>query len=127
MQRISAENKALAEERKSEKIVKYAIGSFSMFVIAFTVALGIVSTAEKQTSGESTGVGFNTVQTSASLVEQLLFYIQSFFINALGFFGLSLNSSSINIILIVALVIAVFVAGERLFLRGKLKQTVELK
>lgn len=126
MQRIAAENKALAEERKSERIVKYAIGSFSLSIIGFTVMLGILSGAEKQQS-ESTGIGFNAVQTSNSLIEQLLYYVQSFFINALGFFGLSLDSGSVNIILIVVLLVAVFLIGERLFLRGKLKSSVQLK
>ena len=127
MQRISAENKALVEERKSERIVKYAIGSFSVFVIAFTVVLGIISSAGKQVSGETTGVGFDSVQTSNSLVEQMLYYVQSFFINALGFFGLSLDSGSVNIILIVAVLVGVFLVGERLFLRGKLRQSIQMK
>lgn len=127
MQRISAENKALVEERKSERIVKYAIGSFSVFVIGFTVVLGIISSAGKQVSGETTGVGFDSVQTSNSLVEQLLYYVQSFFINALSFFGLSLDSGSINIILIVAVLVGVFLIGERLFLRGKLRQSIQMK
>ncbi len=127
MQRISAENKSLVEERKSERIVKYAIGSFSLFVIGFTVTLGIISSTGKQTSGDPTGVGFNSVQTSNSLIEQLLYYVQSFFINALSFFGLSLDSGSINIMLIVAVLVGVFLIGERLFLRGRLKQSIQLK
>lgn len=127
MQRIAAENKALVEERKSERIVKYAIGSFSMLIIGFTVTLGVLSGASRQGADESAGIGFNTVQTSNSLIEQLLFYIQSFFLNALKFFGVSLDSGTLNIILIIVLLVAVFMAGERLFLRGKLKSTVQLK
>ena len=127
MQRIAAENKSLAEERKSERIVKYAIGSFSVFVIAFTVVLGIISSSNRQVSGDSTGVGFDSVQTSNSLIEQLLFYVQGFFINALNFFGLSLDPGSINIMLIVAVLVGVFLIGERLFLRGRLKQSIQMK
>jgi hypothetical protein len=127
MQRISAENRSLAEERKSERIVKYAIGTFSLFVIAFTVTLGIISSAGKQVSGDSTGVGFDSVQTSNSLVEQLMFYVQGFFINALNFFGLSLDSGSVNIILIVAVLVGIFLIGERLFLRGKMRSSIQLK
>lgn len=127
MQRIAAENKALAEERKSERIVKYAIGSFSMVVIAFTVGLGIISTTGSQSNGDSTGVGFNSVQTSNSLIEQALYYIQQFFISALNFFGLSLDSGSVNIILIVAVLVVVFLIGERLFLRGRMRSSVQLK
>jgi hypothetical protein len=127
MQRISAENRSLAEERKSERIVKYAIGTFSLFVIAFTVTLGIISSAGKQDSGDSTGVGFDSIQTSNSLVEQLMFYVQGFFINALNFFGLSLDSGSVNIILIVAVLVGVFLIGERLFLRGKMRSSIQLK
>lgn len=125
MKRIAAENKSLAEQRKSERIVKYAIGSFSVFIIAFTVVLGVASTTGAR--GEDSGVGFNSLQTSNSLIEQLLFWVQGFFMDVLSFFGLSLGSGAFNIILIVALVIAVFVVGERLFIRSKLKQSVQLK
>jgi hypothetical protein len=127
MQRISAENKVLVEERKSERIVKYVIGSFSLLIIGFTVMLGVLSGASRQTADETAGIGFSTVQTSNSLIEQLLFYIQSFFLNALNFFGISLDSGTLNIILIIALLVAVFMAGERLFLRGKLKSSIQLK
>jgi hypothetical protein len=127
MQRISAENKALAEERKSERIVKYAIGSFSFFVIAFTVGLGIITTTESRNTGSTTGVGFDSVQTSNSLIEQMLYYIQQFFISALNFFGLSLDSGSVNIMLIVVVLVAVFLIGERLFLRGRMKSSIQMK
>ena len=127
MQRISAENKALVEERKSERIVKYVIGSFSMLIIGFTVMLGILSGASRQSADETAGISFSTVQTSNSLIEQLLFYIQSFFLKALNFFGISLDSGTLNIILIIALLVAVFMAGERLFTRGKLKSSIQLK
>lgn len=127
MKRIAAENKSLAEERKSERIVKYAIGSFSMIVIAFTVGLGIISSTGTQSGGDSTGVGFNSVQTSNSLIEQAFYYIQQFFIRALNFFGVSLDSGSVNIMLIVLVLVVVFLIGERLFLRGRLRSSIQLK
>jgi hypothetical protein len=125
MQRIAAENKALAEERKSERIVKYVISSFSIFAIGFTVLLGVLSSTGKQSTGE--GVEFSSIQTSNSLIEKLMYYVQSFFLDVLGFFGLSLSAGSINVMLIVILVVAVFILGERIFLRGRLKSGIQLK
>ena len=43
MKRITAENKALLEERKSDRVVKYIIGSFSFLMLAFTFTLGFIS------------------------------------------------------------------------------------
>lgn len=127
MKRITAENKALLEERKSDRIVKYAIGSFSFFVLAFTFALGIISKTEGVKSSDSTGVGFDTVQTSNSLIDRMVYYIESFFMSILNFFGLSISTSSLSIILIVVLVVAVFLIGERLFLRGRFKSSIQMK
>jgi len=126
MKRISAENKVLQEERKSERIVKYAIGSFSFLIVAFTVVLGIVSKSGKVTSG-STDVGFDTVQTSNSLLERLVYYVESFFMSILDFLGISISSGSLSVILVVLLVVVVFLIGERLFLRGRFKSSVQLK
>ena len=127
MKRITAENKALMEERKSDRIVKYVIGSFSFLMLAFTFTLGIISKSAAVNSEESTGVAFDTMQRSNSILETMVYYIQAFFNNVLSFFGLSLSSSSINIILVVVLVAAVYLVGERLFLRGKLKSSMEAK
>ena len=127
MSRISAENKALVEERKSDRIVKYVIGAFSFLIVGFTVLLGILSKTAGKQSTDTTGVGFNTVKTSNSFIENVLYYIEMFFRNVLGFFGLSVNSSSATIIMVVVLLVAVFLIGERLFLRGKYKSSVQLK
>ena len=127
MSRITAENKALLEERKGDRIVKYVIGTFTFLILGFTLILGFVSSTGTQQTTEGTGVGFNTVQTSNSFVETMLFYIQSFFMNVLSFFGVSLSPGSVTIMLLVILVVAVFLVGERLFLRGKYKSSVELK
>lgn len=122
MKRITAENKALAEERKSDRIVKYVIGSFSFFMIAFTFALGFLSRKSTSGSNESTGIAFDTMQRSTSFFENMVFYIQDFFTKALSFFGLSLSSGSVNIILVVVLIAVIYLVGERLIMRGKLKQ-----
>ena len=127
MKRIAAENKALLEERKSEKIVKYAIGSFSFLMLAITVGLGVLSKKSVVSPSESSGVGFDSVQTSNSFIDSMVYYIQGFFMNVLEFFGVSLDRSSVTIMLVVVLVIAVFMIGERLFLRGKYKSSVQLK
>jgi hypothetical protein len=125
MKRIMAENKALQEERKSDRVVKYIIGSFSFLMLAFTFLLGYIS---KSASGsESTGEVFETVQRSNSLLSSMVYYVQVFFRNVLEFFGVSLSSSSINIILVVLLVAVIYLVGERLLLRGKLRSGVQVK
>lgn len=127
MQRISSENKALLSERKSDRIVKYAIGSFSFFMLAITVGLGILSKTAGSRSGNSTGVGFDSVSTSNSFIDKLVYYVEALFVNILNFFGLSVDPGSVTILLVILLVVAVFLLGERLFLRGKLRSSMQLK
>ncbi|MCC6867173.1 MAG: hypothetical protein IT280_13545, partial [Ignavibacteria bacterium] len=62
------------------------------------------------------------MQRSTSFFENMVFYIQDFFTKALSFFGLSLSSGSVNIILVVVLIAVIYLVGERLIMRGKLKQ-----
>jgi len=127
MKRITAENKALMEEKKSDRVVKYIIGSFSFLMLAFTFALGIMSKTAAVNSDESTGVAFDTMQRSNTWLETMFYYIQSFFGNVLSFFGITLSSGSINVILVVVLVAVVYLVGERLFIRGKMKQSMQVK
>ncbi|HMQ78352.1 MAG TPA: hypothetical protein PKE39_08845 [Ignavibacteria bacterium] len=127
MKRITAENKALMEEKKSDRVVKYIIGSFSFMMLAFTFAIGLISKSAAVNTDETTGVAFDTMQRSSSWLESMVYYIQGFFTNVLSFFGLSLSSSSINIILVVILVAVIYLVGERLFLRGKMKQSMQVK
>jgi hypothetical protein len=124
MNRIIAENKALMEERKSDRVVKYIIGSFSFLMLAFTFTLGFLAKTSSVSKEETGSVAFDTVQRSNSFLETMVYYIQTFFTNILSFFGVSLSSASINIILIVALIAIVYIAGERLFIRSKLKQSI---
>lgn len=127
MKRITAENKALMEERKSDRVVKYIIGSFSFLMLAFTFTLGILSKNASVKTEDSSGLAFDTVQRSNSWIESMVFYIQGFFAEVLSFFGVTLSSGSINIILVVILVALVYLVGERLFLRSKMKQSIEVK
>lgn len=127
MKRITAENKALMEERKSDRVVKYIIGSFSFLMLAFTFTLGILSKNAAVNSEETSGIAFDTVQRSNSWLETMVFYIQGFFAEVLSFFGVTLSPGSVNIILVVILVALVYLVGERLFLRSKMKQSMEVK
>lgn len=127
MNRITAENKALLEERKSDRVVKYIIGSFSFLMLAFTFTLGFLSKNTVVNSGETSGLAFDTVQRSNSWLESMVYYIQGFFAEVLSIFGVTLSSGSINIILVVILVALVYLVGERLFLRSKMKQSMEVK
>lgn len=127
MKRITAENKALMEERKSDRVVKYIISSFSFLMLAFTFTLGFLSKNAAVNSEETSGIAFDTVQRSNSWLESMVFYIQGFFANVLSFFGVTLSSGTVNIILVVILVALVYLVGERLFLKGKLKSSMQSK
>ena len=127
MKRITAENKALMEEKKSDRVVKYIIGSFSFLMLAFTFTMGFLSKRAGVNSDETTGVAFDTMQRSNSILDTMVYYIQSFFTSVLSFFGVTLSGSSVNIILVVILVAAVYLVGERLFLRGKYKSSIQAK
>lgn len=127
MKRINAENKAFLEERKSDRIVKYAIGSFSFLMLAFTFVLGFVSKTPSVSSTDSAEVGLDSVQTSNSLIDSMVYYIQGFFVNILKFFGVSLSSGTVTIILVIILLVAIFLIGERFILKGKLRSGIQLK
>ena len=127
MKRIAAENKSILEERRSDRIVKYVIGTFSFLMLGFTFMLGMMSKSASVSTDDSGGLAFNTMRRSNSILETMVSYIQEMFTSVLSFFGLSLSSGSINIILVVVLVAIVYLVGERLFLRGKLKSSIEVK
>ena len=119
MQKVTIEHKRLTEENRKERIVKYVLGSFSTFMIGFTVVIGYLygkSGAVSSDTGLST-----TVERSNTLVSRLVYGVQWLFLKVLDFFGVSINTTTLNIALIILLVIGIFLIGERLFLRGKYK------
>ena len=121
MQKIVLEHKKLTEENRKEKIVKYVLGSFSTFMIGFTIIIGYMS---GKTESISTGT---TVERSNTLVGRLVYAVQTLFLEVLEFFGVSISTTTITVALIILLVIGVFLMGERLFLRGKFKSRVQIK
>lgn len=117
MQKVITEHKKLTEETRNERIVKFVLGSFSTFMIGFTVVMGyLYGKSEAITSGSDV-----TVERSNSLVGKLVTAIQSVFLSVLNFFGVSISSTTLNVALIIMLVVGIFLIGERLFLRGKYK------
>lgn len=124
MQKVLSEHKRLVEETRKEKIVKYVLSSFSTFMIGFTIVIGYMyGRADSVTSGSGVGA----VERSNTLVGRLVTAVQSLFLSILDFFGVSISPSTLNIALIIFLVISVFLIGERLFLRGKYKSSVQTK
>ena len=120
MQKVVLEHKKLTEENRKEKIVKYVLGSFSTFMIGFTVVIGYISSkAESITTG-------TTVERSNTIVGRLVYAIQTLFIEMLNFFGVSISSTTVTVALIILLVIGVFLMGERLFLRGKYRSSINI-
>lgn len=127
MQKVILEHKRLAEENKKERIVKYVLGSFSTFMISFTIIIGyLYGKAESVASDSGEGVS-TTVEQSNSLVGRLVTVVQSLFLSVLNFFGISISTTTLNVALIIILVIGIYLIGERLFLRGKYKSSVQLK
>jgi hypothetical protein len=122
MQKAVLEHKRLVEENRKEKIVKFVLGSFSTFMIGFTIVVGYLSGK----SGAS-NTGETTIVQSNTLVGRLVTAVQSLFITVLDFFGVSISATTLNIALIILLVIGVYLLGERLFLRGKYKSSVQMK
>jgi len=117
MQKVITEHKRLTEESRKERIVKYVLGSFSTFMIGFTVVIGyLYGKSDTITSGSEV-----TVERSNSIVGKLVSAIQSVFISVLNFFGVSISTTTLNVALIIILVVGVFLIGERLFLRGRYK------
>jgi hypothetical protein len=128
MERVRTENKAVLEETKRDRIAKYVIGSFSTFIIGFTILIGYMGSKNSVSTNRETGVNLDsTFETSNNFLQQFLSYIQSFFLQVLEFFGVSVNPKTMLIAMVVILVVAVFFIGERIFIRGKLKSGVQLK
>ena len=124
MKRIAVEHKSALEESKSDRLVKYAIGSFSMLIIGFTLVLGFISGTTSSAGSRQNGIDIGpAMETSNNYLELFLSFIQSVFVGALNFLGVTFSSRTITIVLLIALVAAVFLIGERFVLRGKLRSS----
>jgi hypothetical protein len=124
MNRIISESKSIAAERKSDKLVKYIISSFSFVMISITIIIGYAANTSNVSSENSYGVTLESVEKTSSFLNTAISYIQKFFIDVLSFFGVSVSSTSLNIIAIIFLILIVYLIGDRLIFRNKLKQTV---
>ena len=128
MERVNAENKSVLEETKRDRIAKYIIGTFSTLIIGFTVMLGYIGSKSSVSTGRETGVNLDsTFETSNNFFQQFLNYIELFFLKSLEFFGVSMNPKTVLIAMVVIFVVAVFFFGEKLFIRGKYKSSVQMK
>jgi len=129
MQRVHSENKSVLEETKRDRIAKYVIASFSTFIIAFTIVIGYLSGSKGSVSPDTqTGVNIDsTIESSSGFLHQFLYYIQSFFLKALEFLGVSISPNTLLITMVVIFVVGVFLLGERIFIRSRYKSSVQLK
>lgn len=122
MEKVAAEYRVYASEAKTDRIIKYAIGSFVTIVIGIIVLFGIVSKPSQQPVGNTTGINISpAVQTSSNYLEKFISFIQTIFIDALGSLGLTITPSTITLFLVGLLVIGLFLMGEKLLLKGRLK------
>ena len=124
MKRLAEEQKTALEQRKGDKLVKYAIGSFSFLILGLTVSLGYLSGSTASANNTSRGINLGpAVETSNNYVERFIGFFQSVFVNILNFFGLSANPKTFTIIAVVLLVISVFLVAERFVLRGRFRSS----
>lgn len=125
MQKVIAEHKKLVEETRKERIVKYVLGAFSTFMIGFTIVIGyLYGKAESVSAASDVNA---TVERSNTLVGRLVYAVQWLFLSVLNLLGVSVSPAALNIAIIIILVVTVFLVGERLFLRGKYKSSVQAK
>ncbi len=124
MKRIAEEHKSAKEESKWDRLVKYIIGSFGFLLIGFTVTLGLISGTSSDVKSPSTGINFSpAVETSNNYLERFLGFIESVFMGVLNFFGLSSNTRTFTVILLVAAVVGVFLLAERFVLKSRLRSS----
>jgi len=121
MFKIIDENKLVLEESKQNRIAKYVIGSFSFFVIAFTIIIGIVSGSRPVTKTAGTFSIEPTIETSNNLLNQFLSYIQVFFNKILEILGLSISTQTVGIVVGLIIAISLFMLADKVFVKGKLK------
>jgi len=122
MTKVSADYRIFASEAKTDRIIKYAIGSFISIVLGIIVLFGVVSKSSEQVEGNSTGININpAVQTSSNYLEKFIGFIQNIFVDILGSFGLTVSPSTIVIFLVGVFVIVLFLMGEKFLLKGRLK------
>lgn len=124
MKRVAAEHKSALEEGKSDRLVKYIIGSFSTLIIGFTLALGFISGSAGNVGSRSKGIDIGpAMETSNNYLERFLSFIESIFVSALNFFGFSASSRTLTIVLLIVIVVSVFLLAERFVMRGKLRSS----
>ena len=121
MFKIIDENKLALVESKQNRIAKYIIGSFSFFVIVFTIIIGIVSGSRPELKPPGQFFDLPTIETSNNYLNQFLSYIQGFFNKVLEILGLSVSTQTVGIVVGLIIAISLFMLADKIFIRGKLK------
>jgi len=129
MNRISEENKKILAESKSDRVVKYVIGSFTALLIGITVLMGVLSGSSASVhSSRETAVNFSpAIESSNNYLERFISFIQSIFAGLLNLLGISASSKSFSIILMIVAVVTLFLAADKFLMRGKLRSETTMK
>ena len=129
MNRIADENKKILAENKSDRIVKYMIGSFTALLIGITVLMGLLSGSSSSVhSSRETAVNFSpAIESSNNYLERFISFVQNIFAGLLNLLGISASSKSFSIILMVVAVVMLFLAADKFLMRGKLRSQATMK
>jgi hypothetical protein len=122
MEKITAEYRVYTSEARTDKIIKYSIGSFVAIVIGIIILSGVASKSSQQVEGNFTGINISpAVQTSGNYLDKFIAFIQNIFIEVMGSLGLTISPSTITLFLVGLFVVALFVLGEKFLIKGRLK------
>jgi uncharacterized membrane protein len=122
MERVTAESKTAVEELKRDRIAKYIIGTFISLTLFVTVIIGYLSGGEVNSKIETSRVRIQpTIETSSDYVQQFVGYIKTFSMGILNYLGLSATPKALSILLSLLFVFALYLAADRIFLKGRLK------
>ena len=120
MNRIELENKKILAESKSDRVVKYVIGSFTALLIGITVLMGVLSkSSSSPVTGRENAVNFSpAIESSNNYLERFISFVQYIFMSLLNLLGISASSKSFSIALMIIVVVTLFLAADRFLMRG---------
>lgn len=126
MERVKSEYKVFSAEAKSDRTAKIIISGFITLMLLFIFSLALLPDTSK--SVEETSVNFHpAIDTSTNYLEKFITIVQEFFINLLGFLGLSFSYGTLTLILGLVIIFLVYWAADRFILKDKLRSLQSIK
>jgi hypothetical protein len=124
MEKAAAERRYAVEDIKRDRIAKYIIGIFISLILAVTIMIGYASKREVSSGIETSSVKIQpTIETSTNYLQKFSELIESASLKVISILGFSANSDMLTIIFYIILLIAFYLAADRIFLKGRLKSS----